>query len=70
MPTETYTPGYSVNAASFMARRTIDSHAAFLKPHLRPGMRVLDVGCGPGTITQGIAAAVAPGEVTGIDQGE
>jgi SAM-dependent methyltransferase len=31
-------------------------------------MRVLDVGCGPGTITLGLAAAVAPGEVIGIDR--
>src|SRR6185503_5237822 len=30
-------------------------------------MRVLDVGCGPGTITLGLAQLVAPGEVVGID---
>ena len=36
------------------ARRTAASHAAFLLPHLRPGMRVLDLGCGPGSITAGL----------------
>jgi ubiquinone/menaquinone biosynthesis C-methylase UbiE len=35
---------------------------------LAPGMDVLDVGCGTGAITEGIAQAVAPaGEVVGID---
>jgi SAM-dependent methyltransferase len=30
-------------------------------------MRLLDAGCGPGSITIGLAQAVAPGEVIGID---
>ena len=30
-------------------------------------MRLLDVGCGPGSITLGLAEAVAPGEVVGVD---
>ena len=36
------------------ARRTAQSHAAFLLPHLRPGMRVLDLWCGPASITAGL----------------
>lgn len=36
-------------------------------PHLQPGMSLLDCGCGPGTITLGLAEATAPGEVVGID---
>jgi len=47
--------------------RTADQQAAFVLPYLRPGMNLLDVGCGPGTITLGLAQAVAPGHVTGID---
>jgi len=35
--------------------------------HLRPGMTVLDLGCGPGTITAGIARLVAPGRVIAVD---
>lgn len=30
-------------------------------------MRLIDLGCGPGSITAGLAAAVAPGTVIGID---
>jgi SAM-dependent methyltransferase len=41
--------------------------AAFLAPHLRAGMRLLDCGCGPGSITVDLARTVAPGEVIGID---
>lgn len=47
--------------------RTAARDAAFFLPHLRPGIRVLDVGCGPGTITLGLAEAVAPGRVDGVD---
>ncbi len=50
-----------------LAKRTASQEGAFLLPHLQAGMQVLDVGCGPGTITLGLAAAVAPGEVVGID---
>lgn len=50
-----------------LARRTAATGAAFLLPHLRPGMRLLDCGCGVGSITVGLAGAVAPGEAIGID---
>lgn len=65
---ESYTPGYSDGATALMARRTLASHGAFLWPYLRPGTDVLDIGCGPGSITLGIAAAVAPGAVIGVDR--
>jgi ubiquinone/menaquinone biosynthesis C-methylase UbiE len=52
---------------SVLARRTVAREAAFFLPYLRPGMRLLDVGCGPGSISLGLAAVVAPGEVIGID---
>jgi SAM-dependent methyltransferase len=50
-----------------LAARIASQEAAFLLPHLRPGMRLLDAGCGPGSITLGLAETVAPGNVIGID---
>lgn len=48
--------------------RTAENSAGYLLPHLRPGMRVLDVGCGPGTITYDLGALVGPeGDVVGVD---
>jgi ubiquinone/menaquinone biosynthesis C-methylase UbiE len=49
------------------ARRTAARNAAFFLPKLRPGMRLLDIGSGPGSITIGLANAVAPGEAIGVD---
>ena len=64
---ETYTPGYSAAAAAFMNRRRLEPNGAFFLPWLKPGIAVLDCGCGPGTITRDIAARVAPGRVVGLD---
>jgi len=47
--------------------RTAENSAAYLLPHLRPGVSVLDVGCGPATITADFAVLVAPGRVVGLD---
>ncbi len=67
-PTGTvYTYGHSWVVTEVHAARTAEKEAAFFLPHLRPGMRVLDLGCGPGTITLGLATAVAPGAVLGLD---
>ena len=49
-------------------RRTAEDSAAYLLPHLEPGLTVLDIGCGPGTITADLAERVAPGRVLAVDQ--
>jgi SAM-dependent methyltransferase len=69
MSAELYTPGHTSNASDFMAKRSLQSHGQFFQDHLTPGAAVLDCGCGPGTITLGIARAVQPGRVTGVDFG-
>ena len=50
-----------------MAQRSAGQYLAFLLPHLQPGMRLLDCGCGVGSITVDLAQHVAPGAVIGID---
>jgi SAM-dependent methyltransferase len=68
---EQYTPGHSANATAFMAARSFSTHGEFIRPHLTPGMKVLDCGCGPGVISIGLAEAVRPnGHVIGIDFAE
>ena len=63
----TYTMGYSDDFRQLLNRRSADSHAFYLLPRLQPGMTVLDFGCGPGTISVGLAERIAPGELHGID---
>lgn len=65
--TDTYVHGHHESVVAQHRRRTAAEAAAFLLPHLEPGMRLLDVGCGPGTITTGLAERVAPGQVVAID---
>jgi ubiquinone/menaquinone biosynthesis C-methylase UbiE len=64
---EAYTPGYSEQAMAFMSRRRLEPNGAFFKPYLKPGIAVLDCGCGPGSITADIAQLVSPGAVVGLD---
>jgi SAM-dependent methyltransferase len=48
--------------------RTAANSAAYLLPSISRGMAILDVGCGPGTITLDLARLVAPGgRVVGLD---
>lgn len=68
MPDEVYTHGHHESVLRSHTWRTAENSAAFLLPSLGPGMRLLDVGCGPGTITADLAALVAPGRVVGIDR--
>ncbi|MGR8007259.1 class I SAM-dependent methyltransferase [Streptomyces hypolithicus] len=69
MPEETavYTHGHHESVLRSHSWRTAANSAAYLLAELRPGLDVLDVGCGPGTITADLAALVAPGRVTGVD---
>jgi ubiquinone/menaquinone biosynthesis C-methylase UbiE len=67
-PDDTYTHGHHASVLRSHRRRTVENSAGYLVAHLRPGSTVLDIGCGPGTITLGLAARVAPGRVVGIDR--
>lgn len=65
-----YTMGYGEEFLQMLDRRSAQTNAARLLPHLTPGQRLLDFGCGPGTISVGLAKAVEPGEFHGIDMEE
>jgi len=66
----TYTHGHHESVLRSHRWRTAENSAAYLLPLLEPGMDLLDVGCGPGTITVDLAARVAPGKTVGIDSAE
>ncbi len=69
-PAPRYTHGHHASVLRSHRWRTAENSAGYLLPHLRPGLEVLDVGCGPGTITAGLSALVAPGSVLGLDRSE
>jgi ubiquinone/menaquinone biosynthesis C-methylase UbiE len=62
-----YTHGHHESVLRSHRRRTAENSAGYLVPHLGPGMSLLDIGCGPGTITVDLAARVAPGQVSAVD---
>lgn len=64
---DTYTHGHHESVLRSHTWRTIGNSAAYLEPFLTPGRTLLDVGCGPGTITVEFAERLAPSQVTGID---
>lgn len=65
-----YTLGHEASTLASHGARSATNSAAYLLPHLEPGMNLLDVGCGPGTITLDLAAVVAPGRVIGVENVE
>jgi SAM-dependent methyltransferase len=66
-PADVYTHGHGEAVLRSHRWRTAANSAAYLLPHLRRGMSLLDVGCGPGTLTVDLARRVAPGRVVGVD---
>jgi SAM-dependent methyltransferase len=64
---ELYTLRDHAACEALFAQRSAGEDAAFFLPYLRPGLRMLDCGSGPGSLTCDLAAVVAPGEVIGVD---
>ncbi|BAS15731.1 uncharacterized methyltransferase C1B3.06c [Arthrobacter sp. Hiyo8] len=67
-PEDVYTHGHHESVVRAHASRTAENSAAFVIPHLTAGTSVLDVGCGPGSITCDFAELVAPAKVVGLDR--
>ena len=57
--TPDYTMGFSEGFLQSLRRFRAEVNAAYLLPHIRPGHRILDFGCGPGTISVGLARAAS-----------
>lgn len=66
-PRDQYTHGHHESVLRSHTWRTVANSAAYLVPHLTIGARLLDVGCGPGTITVDLARRLSPGSVIGLD---
>jgi len=62
-----YTHGHHESVLRSHRWRTVENSAAYLVPYLTPGQELLDVGCGPGTITADFAKRLSPGRVLGLD---
>jgi SAM-dependent methyltransferase len=62
-----YTHGHHESVLRSHRWRTAQNSAGYLLPHLHEGLSLLDVGCGPGTITADLAALVRPGRVTAVE---
>ena len=62
-----YVHGHDASVLRSHGSRTVANSAQYLVPHLTAGLRILDVGCGPGSLTADLAAHCPQGSVTGID---
>ncbi len=67
MSRERYTHGHHESVLRSHSWRTVENSVAYVADQFQPGTSVLDVGCGPGTITVDIAKRVAPARVVGMD---
>lgn len=63
----TYSHGHHTSVTTDHARRGAADSAGFIIPHIKPNFTILDVGCGPGSITADLATFVPQGKVTGVD---
>ncbi|KAJ5920922.1 methyltransferase-UbiE family protein [Penicillium verhagenii] len=62
-----YTNDHSPSVLKTYTWRDANNSAAYLLPYLRPQMSILDVGCGPGSITIDLARKVPQGHVVGVE---
>jgi SAM-dependent methyltransferase len=69
-PPDRYTHGHHESVLRSHRWRSVENSAAFLVPRLEDGLEILDLGCGPGTISADLARRVPHGRVTGVDRSE
>ncbi|KAJ6103390.1 S-adenosyl-L-methionine-dependent methyltransferase [Penicillium sp. IBT 16267x] len=62
--------GYSASMLQTYSVRTAANTSAYFISRIKPNMKILDIGCGPGSITLDLAALVPQGNIVGIDCSE
>ena len=69
MSASVYTHGHHESVLRSHSWRTAENSAQYLLKYLKPDMHILDIGCGPGTITADFALLVPQGTVVGLETG-
>ncbi|KAK2616289.1 hypothetical protein QQS21_000723 [Conoideocrella luteorostrata] len=64
----TYTHGHHASVLRSHTWRTALNSAGYLLPHIKSDMMILDIGCGPGTITVDLAGYVPDGRIIGLER--
>lgn len=69
VPAIVYASDHNPSVLSIHQWRTISNSLPYIKPYLAssPSLKILDVGCGPGSITVDLAKHVPEGHVTGVE---
>lgn len=65
-----YTHGHHESVLRSHSWRTAENSAKYLLPFIEKGNAILDIGCGPGTITADLAELVNPGHVVAVDSSD
>ena len=70
MAVTSYIQGHDAATLRSHQSRNAESQADYLLPYIKADSHILDVGCGPGTITCGLAKYAPQGKVLGVDYSE
>lgn len=62
-----YSTDHSAAVVKMHGWRTVENSTPYLIPYLKPDMKILDLGCGPGSISIDFARRTPKGHVTGVE---
>ncbi len=62
-----YKDGYESTISQSHAWRTAENSCGYMLKYIKPTDKILDVGCGPGTITYDLSTYVPEGEIIGVE---